>query len=117
MTNFDFGAVVLVLFPFTNQQGSKQRPAVVINSKIYNRAKTDVILMPISSQTRLQNQFATTIVQHWQQAGLLKESIIKPVIFTVEKQLIKKALGVLHETDTYQLKQNSALIIGDFPVN
>ncbi len=113
MTNFDFGDVVLVSFPFTNQQGFKQRPAVVISSKVYNRTKSDLILMAITSQTRLQNEFAAISIQHWQQSGLLKESVIKPVIFTVEKSLIKKVLGFLSETDKQRLKQTLALIVGE----
>ncbi len=113
MTNFDFGDVVLVSFPFTNQQGFKQRPAVVISSKVYNRTKSDLILMAITSQTRLQNEFAAISIQHWQQSRLLKESVIKSVIFTVEKSLIKKVLGFLSETDKQRLKQTLALIVGE----
>lgn len=47
---YDFGDVVLVPFPFTNQTASKQRLAVVVSTKTYNSAKPDVILMPITSQ-------------------------------------------------------------------
>ena len=32
---FDFGDVVLVPFPFTNQTASKQRPAVVVSNRVY----------------------------------------------------------------------------------
>lgn len=112
MTDFDFGSVVLVSFPFTNQQGFKQRPAVVINAEIYANAKADVILMAITSQTRLKDESFSTTIQHWQQAGLLKESIIKPVIFTVEKTLIRKVLGFLSEIDKQRLTQTLALIVG-----
>ena len=31
-TGYEFADVVLVRFPFTNRQGAKQRPAVVISS-------------------------------------------------------------------------------------
>jgi mRNA interferase MazF len=34
MTPFNFGDVVLVRFPFTNQAAFKQRPAVVISKQI-----------------------------------------------------------------------------------
>ena len=37
-TGFEFGDVVLVVFPFTNQQGAKQRPAVVVSSAAYQQA-------------------------------------------------------------------------------
>ncbi len=51
-TDFEFGEIVLVAFPFTDQVGSKRRPAVVISSGGYNRQRPDVILMAITSQVR-----------------------------------------------------------------
>ena len=36
MTSFKFGQIVLVRFPFTDQRGGKQRPAVVISSTAYS---------------------------------------------------------------------------------
>ena len=38
-----FGEVVLVAFPFTNQLGRKQRPAVVVSSAVYQQAKPNVM--------------------------------------------------------------------------
>jgi mRNA interferase MazF len=39
---FNFGDVILVPFPFTDQSGSKQRPAVIISSASYNRQRADL---------------------------------------------------------------------------
>jgi mRNA interferase MazF len=50
MTAYSFGDVVLVPFPFTDQPGDKQRPAVVISSARYQRERPDLILVPITSQ-------------------------------------------------------------------
>jgi mRNA interferase MazF len=50
---FEFGDVVLVPFPFTNQSSSKQRPAVVISNLAYNLARPDAVVMAITSQIRL----------------------------------------------------------------
>ena len=35
--NFEFGEVVLVPFPFTDQSASKKRPAVIVSSSDYQR--------------------------------------------------------------------------------
>lgn len=104
-TGYEFGDVVLVAFPFTNQLGSKQRPAVVISSPAYKQSKPDVILMAITSQVKAKLAFVETPIEHWQTAGLLKFSIIKPVMFTVESSLIRKGLGRLSEVDSGQLRQ------------
>ena len=47
---FEFGDVVLVPFPFTNQTASKRRPAVIVSCRAYNEAKLDVVVMAITSQ-------------------------------------------------------------------
>jgi mRNA interferase MazF len=112
MTSSEFGAIVLISFPFTDQTGSKQRPAVVISSKAYQEAKPDIILMAVTSQVRTQQLVGEVIIEEWKTAGLLKPSVIKPVIFTAEKRLIKKKLGQLEQVDILQLKQNLAVIIG-----
>ena len=45
---FEFGAVVLVPFPFTNQTTSKKRRAVVVSNAAYNTARPDVVMMAIT---------------------------------------------------------------------
>jgi mRNA interferase MazF len=37
---YEFGTIVLVPFPFTDQSASKQRPAVIISDQAYNRLAT-----------------------------------------------------------------------------
>ncbi|MFW5443862.1 MAG: type II toxin-antitoxin system PemK/MazF family toxin [Methylococcaceae bacterium] len=112
MTNFEIGAIVLIAFPFTDQTGSKRRPAVVISSKAYQEAKPDIILMAVTSQVKTQKLLGEVIIDEWKAAGLLKPSVIKPVIFTAEKRLIRKTLGQLKQVDIQQLKQNLTVIIG-----
>ncbi len=69
---------MLVRFPFTDQRGGKQRPAVVISSAAYNQARLDIILMAVTSQIRAKVGFGEVAIQDWQSAGLLKPSAIKP---------------------------------------
>ena len=45
---YEFGDVVLVPFPFTNQAAFKKRPASIVSSRAYNVAKPDVIIMAIT---------------------------------------------------------------------
>ena len=85
MTSYRFGDIVLVPFPFTDQTTTKKRPAVVVSSEAYQDKKLDLILMAVTSQSKPTLAFGEVRVAEWQKAGLLKPSVIKPVLTTVEK--------------------------------
>ena len=111
-TNFEFGQIVLVRFPFTDQRGSKQRPAVVVSSTAYHQARPDIILMAVTSQIRVKTGFGEVVIQDWRTAGLLKPSAIKAVIFTAERTIIGKTLGRLVEKDRIVVRKVLQSIIG-----
>jgi mRNA interferase MazF len=96
---FDFGEIVLVPFPFTNQAASKKRPAVVVSNRAYSVARPDVIVMAVTSQLRADPSLAEISVAGWQSAGLLKPSTVKPVFRTLEQGLILRRLGALDSGD------------------
>jgi mRNA interferase MazF len=104
MTTYKFGDVILVPFPFTDGSSSKKRPAIVISSDDYDRSKPDVILIAVTSQVNTALQFGEALVTDWSAAGLLKPSFIKPVIATVEKNLVIRKLGRLQSTDLEALE-------------
>ena len=109
---YEFGDVVLVRFPFTNQAAFKQRPAVVISNKAYNLAKPDVVIMAITSQLRSPSSHGDVLVGQWQAANLLKPSMIKPVFATIEQSLILSSLGTLQPADQAALRQAIAAVLG-----
>ncbi len=103
MTTFEFGDIVLVPFPFTDQSRSQKRPAVVISSSAYNLERPDLIIMAVTSQIRPPTAIGELVIQSWQETGLLKPSAIKPVITTIERQLVIKKLGQLNNNDKHAL--------------
>jgi mRNA interferase MazF len=109
---FEFGDIVLVPFPFTNQAASKKRPAAVVSSRSYNTAKPDVILMAVTSQLRANAILGEVWVQEWKAAGLLKPSAIKPVFATLEQSLVIRQLGALVAADRESLRQAIARTLG-----
>ena len=48
------GDIVLVPFPFTNQAGAKNRPALIISGSVLNKT-SDIILVQITSNNRNDN--------------------------------------------------------------
>lgn len=103
-TPFEFGDIVLVPFPFTNQSASKKRPAVVVSGGAYNRARPDLVLMAVTSQTGREDGALECPVADWRAAGLLKPSVVKPVFATVERTLVLRALGRLGADDRSSLR-------------
>lgn len=111
MTIYNFGDVVLVPFPFTDQTSSKKRPAVIINSLSYQRSYSDLIVMAITSQARAMLIGEVAITQ-WSTSGLLKPSVIKPVFATIEYTLIIRTLGKLEDIDKQALRAALPIILG-----
>lgn len=107
-----FGDVVLVGFPFTNLLATKKRPAVVISNTAYQQGRPDVILMAITSQIRQPLAFGEYVLKDWQQAGLLKPSVLKPLIATLEQTQIVKVMGQLSATDQQGLQKTLQTILG-----
>ena len=111
-TNYKFGDVVLVGFPFTNLQATKKRPAVVISDTAYQQNRPDVILMAITSQVRQPLGFGEYLITDWQLAGLLKPSVLKPLIATLEQTQIVKSLGELSAIDQQGMQNILKTMLG-----
>jgi mRNA interferase MazF len=113
MTNFNHGDIILVPFPFTDQKSTKKRPAVVISSPAYNNERPDLIIMAVTSQIKPTSIIGEVTIQSWQEAGLLKPSIIKPVITTIEKKLVIQSMGHLNEKDLSSLQDGLKIILAE----
>jgi mRNA interferase MazF len=111
-TNFEFGDVLLVPFPFSNQTAGKQRPAVVVSSAAYNRERLDLVILAITSQIRPTLGLGEALITDWKQAGLIKASVLKPVLTTIEKGLVIKQLGRLAAADQEILRKVLGIILG-----
>ena len=108
-SRFGFGDVVLVPFPFTDQSGTKKRPAVVVSSPGYNASRRDIVIMAITSQVRAPLGFGEAMVTDWQGAGLVKTSVLKPVFTTIEQGLVLRVIGKLAAADSKTLRE----VVGD----
>ena len=111
-SRFSFGDVVLVPFPFTDQSGTKKRPAVVVSSHGYNASRRDIVIMAITSQVRTPLGFGEAMVSYWHNAGLVKTSVLKPVFATIEQGLVLRIMGDLSAADIKTLRELVADVIG-----
>jgi mRNA interferase MazF len=90
-TSYNFGDIVLVAF---------------------HRKRPDVILMAVTSQVRRAPGFGEVLIQEWRGAGLIKPSVILPVVFNAEKHIVLKRLGRLDEEDQQVLGKIMRAVIG-----
>lgn len=111
-SRFDFGDVVLVPFPFTDQSGTKKRPAVIVSSAGYNTSRRDLVIMAITSQVRAPMGYGEAMVDDWRAAGLIKVSMLKPVFSTVEQGLVVRVMGQLSAPDLQTLQRLLEKVIG-----
>ena len=111
MTTFKQGEVILVPFPFSNQTTTKQRPAVIVSSNEYNSKRADVIIAAITSSINA-IWLGDYRLRDWKEAGLLKPSVVKASLATIQKDLIRRNLGTLTQTDFDGLTQSLIKILG-----
>ncbi|MGH8634795.1 MAG: type II toxin-antitoxin system PemK/MazF family toxin [Burkholderiales bacterium] len=105
-TSYSFGDIVLVPFPVTDQTGTKKRPAVIVSSAAYNAARRDVVIMSVTSQARPTGAIGEIQVKDWKSAGLIKSSVIKSVVTTIEASLILCRLGQLKKEEQKSTKRS-----------
>ena len=97
--------IIVVKFPFASSLKYKARPAVLISSEEYNvNSRNTSIIMTISSQIETKLAFEP-IIEGWKAAGLLKQSILKASVATIENDFIITKLGILSKKDQTVLDQ------------
>jgi len=97
--------VVIVKFPFASSLKYKARPAVVVSSNFYNTNSRDTLLiMAISSNTNNKLSFELNVTD-WKTSGLLKPSIFKSAIATIERSNVLTKTGNLSPLDIENLEK------------
>lgn len=71
-----------------------------------------MILIAVTSQANPATSFGEMTITEWQAADLIKPSIIKPVLTTIDKKLVNKKLGRLEQGDLQALQNLLQVILG-----
>ena len=110
MTSYKSGDVVLVEFVFTDETGSKKRPALIISSDNYNKNRHEVIVVAITSNiARILT--GDTRIDDWEEAGLICPSLVTGIIRTIKANMIKRKLGMLTKQDLTKVQENLEKVI------
>jgi mRNA interferase MazF len=98
--------VVVVPFPFTDQNAGKKRPALVLSDlKIFYDITENCVLAMITSSKNSPWPLDTNIGSI-RKAGLPAPSIVRMKLFTLDSRLIIKKIGGLSAKDQEAVKNN-----------
>ena len=95
---YDPGQIILVNYPFTDQTAAKQRPALVVSGRKFNKGQ-DFVAVPISSRITQDDPFGHIIADtdpHFPKTKLRCSSTVrwaKPM--TLSEVVVHRTLGVI----------------------
>ena len=89
--------VAAVPFPFSDQPGSKRRPALVVSRKNFNRHGHTILAM-ITTRARAPWPGDTPLAD-FSRAGLRVSCLVRLKLFTLDNRLIVKKIGTLSQDD------------------
>ena len=97
--------LVLLPYPFSDQGGTKVRPAIIISNDTFNRRCEDCIMIPLTTVIK-DEPFSLLINQDSLESGkLLKQSRIRiDKIFTIKKSLIMMKIGKINNELLIKIK-------------
>lgn len=72
----------------------------------------DLIILAVTSQARPAAGVGEIVVAKWKEAGLLRPSVLNPVIATIERGLVLRKLGKLKQEDRAALRKVIDEILG-----
>ena len=111
MNGFNRGDVLLLRYRFSAEEEPRLRPALMISSETYHQGRQQVVLAAITSNPR-PPQPGDTVVQGWQEAGLLGPSLVSGVLLTVTTESLNRRLGTLVSQDIQAVESSLRLSLG-----
>jgi mRNA-degrading endonuclease toxin of MazEF toxin-antitoxin module len=108
------GDVVYVDWPFSDRQGSKVRPAIVVQADFLNTRIADTILVLVSRTSRAPGQTEVLLDPAIEtNSGLRYVSVASCTNFlTVDQALVLRKIGELSNLAMQQIDQALQLVLG-----
>lgn len=94
----------VVTAEFQGAVSLKRRPAVVVSTETYHRARPDIILAVVTGQIGKAVAETDYILRDWKSAGLNKPSAVRIFLLTLPKNKIKK-IGKLSRQDWSEVRK------------
>ena len=99
------GEVLLAWLVFSNGQGAKRRPVLVV----HDFGDDDLLVVPVTSQRA--RTAADLVLTDWKNAGLQLPSTVRvEKLATIEKSCVARKLGALPSAELVRVKETLAVI-------
>ena len=98
--------IVLLPFPFSDLEGTRVRPALVVSNNELNKKSEDCIMVPLTTVIK-DEPYSVVINQEDLSSGkLLKSSRIRTdKIFSVKKDLVNMKIGIINDDILEKVKK------------
>jgi mRNA interferase MazF len=104
--------VVVVPFPFTDQNTDKKRPALILSDAIQFNEETENCVMAMITSANNPGWPLDVKIGSIRKAGLSASSKIRMKLFTLDSRLIIKKIGGLAKKDQKTVKENLKKLLG-----
>ena len=97
--------LVLLPYPFSDLEGTKVRPAIVVSNNSFNKKSADCIMVPLT--TVIKNEPCSVIIDQQNMASgrLMKQSRVRAdKIFAFEKRLVSMKIGTITDKTFEKIK-------------
>lgn len=114
-TIFDRGRVVVVEVPFSDFSETKRRPALIVSEGAVHGKLPDVIICPISSQSRYFDRPGPgdEPLRNWKRAGLRYPSTARASkLVAIDKRVVARAIGKLSDEDLGRVGDTLRKVLG-----
>ncbi len=99
------GEVLLALLVFSDGQGAKRRPVLVVQ----DFGDEDLLVVPVTSHPA--RVLADLVLSDWKNAGLKLPSTVRAEkLATISKSCVAKKLGVLQPADLAKVRETLATV-------
>ena len=112
MTGYSRGDVVLVPYPIGDRLSSKKRPAVVVSATDETEAAAEVVIAQITGHLDGPPRPGDHRVARWQEAGLLRPSLVRPRLATLPARAVIRKLGALANEDLRSVEAGLRAALG-----
>ncbi len=104
--------IVLLPYPFSDLEGKKVRPALIVSNDIFNKKSDDCVMVPMTSVIK-DEPYSIIIYQENLSSGkLLKTSRVRAdKIFNAEKGLIIMKIGIVNDKTFDKIKEEIIKIL------